>query len=67
MVFAPLVTYEKTFLETWWSFSQLLGIVANIPQLVLLLNPENRDWKMNTYLGMIVGYRAFYIPHWMLR
>jgi len=67
MLFSPLFTYQQTFLEICWTFSQLLGIVANIPQLVLLLSPENRGWKMTTYLGIIVGYRAFYIPHSVLR
>jgi hypothetical protein len=67
MAFAPLFAYSSSFLESSFSFSQVLGVVADIPQLMLLLHPEHRDWKMNMYLGLIAGYRAFYIPHWILK
>jgi len=67
MVLALMFTYNSSFLEVAWAFSQYIKIVADIPQLILMFNPNNRDWKMVTYIGLLSGFIGFYILHWVGR
>ena len=67
MFMAPIFTYQYTFVEVSWCFSQFLGMFSDIPQIMLVVNPKNRTRGVVTYMALAAGYRAFYIPHWILK
>jgi len=61
----PLHESYWTFFRLLRLFSYFLDIVSDIPQLRLLLNPENRDKKMMIWFCLLLGYHISFIPSWI--
>ena len=62
---------QQELIDVAWSFSIYLSAIADIPQYVAyyhyLGSRTSIDWYLMANMFLTAMFRAFYIPHWVIR
>eukprot|EP00298_Acanthocystis_sp_HF-20_P010984 c19164_g2_i1.p1 GENE.c19164_g2_i1~~c19164_g2_i1.p1 ORF type:complete len:214 (+),score=35.58 c19164_g2_i1:23-664(+) len=62
-----IFTYEYSFRQISWAFSEYLEAVALLPQLFMLVRYKEVETLTSHYIAALGAYRVFYVLSWIYR
>jgi len=64
---ATWFNYQFSLMEILWSFSRIISICAEIPQLIMVYRMPEWEFWLKAYYSTVIGHIVFYGGNWVYR